>query len=91
MIFSVNKSEHFQGFARLSSNSSQRQIDWQLPSYINPKDLSGLFEIDWISKRDLPFNAVQHLRNPFNYYKAVKIGRDGQVNKMSYFFKIKFK
>ena len=84
LIFSVSESGHFQGYARLSSEArydSQQQIDWVLPPHLNAKSLSGLFKIDWISKKELPFNKVQHLLNLWNENKPVKIGRDGQVMK----------
>ena len=40
--------------------------------------LGGVFRIDWISRKDLSFQKVQHIINPWNDSKPVKIGRDGQ-------------
>ena len=37
-----------------------------------------MFKIDWVCRGDLSFNKVQHLYNPWNEGKPVKIGRDGQ-------------
>jgi hypothetical protein len=31
-------------------------------------------------RKELPFNRTQHLYNPWNEGKPVKIGRDGQVS-----------
>ena len=36
------------------------------------------FKIDWVCKQDLSFQVAQHLYNPWNENKPVKIGRDGQ-------------
>ena len=35
-------------------------------------------KIDWVCKQDLSFQVAQHLYNPWNENKPVKIGRDGQ-------------
>ncbi len=40
--------------------------------------LGGVFKIDWVCRKDLPFQGVSHLSNPWNDGKPVKIGRDGQ-------------
>jgi hypothetical protein len=80
LIFSVKESGRFQGFARLSSESSHehRPVPWVLPPGLNSKVLGGVFSIDWICCNDLPFSKTVHLFNPLNEGKPVKIGRDGQ-------------
>ncbi|TRY92680.1 hypothetical protein DNTS_025233 [Danionella cerebrum] len=80
LIFSVRESGKFQGFARLSSVSHHggSPIHWVLPAGMNAKMLGGVFKIDWICRRDLPFTKTPHLANPWNEHKPVKIGRDGQ-------------
>ncbi|XP_069092035.1 YTH domain-containing protein 1 isoform X4 [Pleurodeles waltl] len=80
LIFSVRESGHFQGFARLSSESHHggSPIHWVLPPGMNAKMLGGVFKIDWICRRELPFTKSSHLSNPWNENKPVKIGRDGQ-------------
>ncbi|KAM4706900.1 YTH domain-containing protein 1 isoform 2-T2 [Discoglossus pictus] len=80
LVFSVRESGKFQGFARLSSESHHggSPIHWVLPAGMNEKMLGGVFKIDWISRRDLPFAKSAHLTNPWNEHKPVKIGRDGQ-------------
>ncbi|XP_069486608.1 YTH domain-containing protein 1 isoform X6 [Ambystoma mexicanum] len=80
LIFSVRESGHFQGFARLSSESQHggSPIHWVLPPGMNAKMLGGVFKIDWICRRELPFTKSSHLSNPWNESKPVKIGRDGQ-------------
>ncbi|KAG8593452.1 hypothetical protein GDO81_000839 [Engystomops pustulosus] len=68
------------GFARLSSESHHggSPIHWVLPAGMNAKMLGGVFKIDWICRRELPFTKSAHLTNPWNEHKQVKIGRDGQ-------------
>ncbi|XP_007902408.1 YTH domain-containing protein 1 isoform X2 [Callorhinchus milii] len=80
LIFSVRESGKFQGFARLSSESHHggSPIHWVLPAGMNAKMLGGVFKIDWICRRELPFTKTSHLVNLWNENKPVKIGRDGQ-------------
>ncbi|KAK2818477.1 hypothetical protein Q5P01_024038 [Channa striata] len=80
LIFSVRESGKFQGFARLASESHHggSPIHWVLPAGMNAKMLGGVFKIDWLCRRDLPFTKTAHLSNPWNEHKPVKIGRDGQ-------------
>ncbi|KAM9306842.1 YTH domain-containing protein 1 [Pholidichthys leucotaenia] len=80
LVFSVRESGKFQGFARLASESRHggSPIHWVLPAGMNAKMLGGVFKIDWLCRRELPFIKSTHLLNPWNEYKPVKIGRDGQ-------------
>ncbi|XP_063067089.1 YTH domain-containing protein 1 isoform X1 [Engraulis encrasicolus] len=80
LVFSVRESGKFQGFARLCSESHHggSPIHWVLPAGMNAKMLGGVFKIDWICRRELPFTKTSHLSNPWNEHKPVKIGRDGQ-------------
>lgn len=80
LIFSVKESMKFCGFARLASESRRdtSPVKWVLPSNINPQDLDGVFKVDWICRKDLPFLETAHLKNAWNLNKPVKIGRDGQ-------------
>ncbi|CAG0913852.1 unnamed protein product [Notodromas monacha] len=68
------------GFARLGSHSRRdvSPVNWILPPGISARALGGIFQIDWITKKELPFSKVSHLYNPWNDGKPVKIGRDGQ-------------
>ena len=36
------------------------------------------FNIEWLRRFELPFQETEHLRNPLNEDKPVKISRDGQ-------------
>ncbi|XP_063699208.1 YTH domain-containing protein 1 [Culicoides brevitarsis] len=80
LIFSVKESGKFAGFARMSCESkrSGQNVDWVLPPGISAKALGGVFEIDWVCKKELSFTCTTHLYNPWNEGKPVKIGRDGQ-------------
>ncbi|CAG0913851.1 unnamed protein product [Notodromas monacha] len=80
LLFSVKESGKFAGFARLGSHSRRdvSPVNWILPPGISARALGGIFQIDWITKKELPFSKVSHLYNPWNDGKPVKIGRDGQ-------------
>lgn len=80
LIFSVKESGKFQGFARMASESRHDvpTIQWVLPPGLSARALGGVFKLDWICRRELPFTKTQHLYNPWNEGKQVKIGRDGQ-------------
>lgn len=49
-----------------------------LPPGLSAKALGGVFKVDWICRKELPFTSTLHLYNPWNDGKQVKIGRDGQ-------------
>lgn len=80
LIFSVNESGKFAGFARMSGQSRRDipQVAWVLPPSISVKALGGVFELDWICRKELSFVCTAHLYNSWNDGKPVKIGRDGQ-------------
>jgi hypothetical protein len=80
LLFSVQESGHFQGFARLASPSMHDRppVPWVLPAALNVNSLGGTFSLDWLNTNHLPFNRTLHLFNPMNEGKPVKVGRDGQ-------------
>ncbi|KAJ1529239.1 hypothetical protein ONE63_006041 [Megalurothrips usitatus] len=80
LIFSVKESGRFAGFARLNGESRHDvpPISWVLPPGLSAKALGGVFKVDWVCRKELPFSATMHLYNPWNEGKPVKIGRDGQ-------------
>ncbi|CAK1556274.1 unnamed protein product [Leptosia nina] len=80
LIFSVKESGKFAGFARLGSESRRDvpPVSWVLPPGLSAKVLDGVFKVDWICRKELPFSNTLHLYNPWNEGKPVKIGRDGQ-------------
>ncbi|XVE64940.1 hypothetical protein DITRI_Ditri07aG0142300 [Diplodiscus trichospermus] len=78
LIFSVNMSGFFQGYAQmLSSVGWRRDNVWSQGSgKSNPWGRS--FKIRWLCLNHLPFQKTLHLKNPLNDYKPVKISRDCQ-------------
>lgn len=80
LIFSVKESGKFAGLARMAGESRRDgpTVEWELPPGISAKALGGVFDIDWICKKELSFTCTTHLHNPWNDGKPVKIGRDGQ-------------
>ncbi|KAM4614595.1 3'-5' RNA helicase YTHDC2 isoform 2-T2 [Polymixia lowei] len=73
LIFSVQGSGHFQGFARMTSVISQERChDW------GSTGLGGVFTVEWIHKESLSFQCAHQLFNPWNDNKKVQISRDGQ-------------
>ncbi|KAI4205096.1 MAG: hypothetical protein LQ350_000723 [Teloschistes chrysophthalmus] len=77
LVFSVNNSRAFQGYARMQSLPSsdiptpgwQKQLRW---STTDP------FRIEWFAIAETRFNHVGHLKNALNEGQAVLVGRDGQ-------------
>ena len=81
LVFSAKESGRFAGFARLSSELivDHPTVPWILPPSLAGKKLfNGVFKVDWISRREVPFTLTSHLFNPLNEGKPVKIARDGQ-------------
>uniref|UniRef100_A0A3Q7IEX6 YTH domain-containing family protein n=1 Tax=Solanum lycopersicum TaxID=4081 RepID=A0A3Q7IEX6_SOLLC len=78
LIFSVNMSGYFQGYAQMISSVGLRrdQVWSQGNGGRNPWGRS--FEVNWLRLYDLPFQRTLHLKNPWNQDKPVKISRDCQ-------------
>uniref|UniRef100_A0A7N8XXR8 RNA helicase n=1 Tax=Mastacembelus armatus TaxID=205130 RepID=A0A7N8XXR8_9TELE len=73
LIFSVQGSGHFQGYAHMASAISKESCqDWGFMG------LGGVFGVEWIHKESVPFQCTQHIHNPWNDNKKVQISRDGQ-------------
>ncbi|VFR01924.1 unnamed protein product [Cuscuta campestris] len=78
LIFSVNMSGFFQGYAQMMSSVGQRRdrVWSQASDGRNPWGRS--FNVKWLRLHDLPFQKTLHLKNPWNQFKPVKISRDCQ-------------
>uniref|UniRef100_A0A6B2LFH3 YTH domain-containing protein n=1 Tax=Arcella intermedia TaxID=1963864 RepID=A0A6B2LFH3_9EUKA len=75
LIFSINNSRHFQAYGRMVSRIGSKATSiW----HCQQKNLGGVFSIEWISIKHLAFTETEHLHNPLNENKPVKISRDGQ-------------
>lgn len=80
LIFSVQQSGAFQGFAKMTSESqpNDRRMPWVLPERFNVKSLGGLFQVEWLCTKELAFTDTRDLCNPYNNNKPIKVARDGQ-------------
>ncbi|GAB0205463.1 3'-5' RNA helicase YTHDC2 [Grus japonensis] len=73
LVFSVQGSGRFQGFARMASEiGCEKSQDWGSAGF------GGVFKVEWIRKESIPFQFAHHLLNPWNDNKKVQISRDGQ-------------
>lgn len=74
LVFSVNRSEAFQGYARMGS-----AIGRPRSRSVDPFNGFGrLFDVEWLRLHDLSYREVEHLRNPLNGDRPVHNSRDGQ-------------
>ncbi|XP_038972322.1 uncharacterized protein LOC103718243 isoform X2 [Phoenix dactylifera] len=78
LIFSVNMSGFFQGYAQMMSSVGwKRDKIWSKSSGGN-NPWGHTFKVKWLRLHNLPFQKTLHLKNPLNDYKPVKISRDCQ-------------
>ncbi|EHK21501.1 uncharacterized protein TRIVIDRAFT_152392, partial [Trichoderma virens Gv29-8] len=77
LIFSVNKSKAFQGYARMTTlpTASIPPAKWMSTISWEP---SAPFRIQWLNTRRTEFWKLGELRNPLNDGEPVFVGRDGQ-------------
>ncbi|XP_046559065.1 3'-5' RNA helicase YTHDC2-like [Haliotis rubra] len=73
LIFSIQGSGHFQGYAKMLSEIRKDKSQ----DFISP-GLSGSFAIEWVKRAMIPFQSTHHLTNPWNENKKVQVSRDGQ-------------
>ncbi|XP_054804354.1 30-kDa cleavage and polyadenylation specificity factor 30 [Prosopis cineraria] len=78
LIFSVNRTRHFQGCAKMTSRigGSATGGNWK---YAHGTAHYGRnFSVKWLKLCELSFHKTRHLRNPYNENLPVKISRDCQ-------------
>ncbi|XP_022762694.1 30-kDa cleavage and polyadenylation specificity factor 30 isoform X2 [Durio zibethinus] len=78
LIFSVNRTRHFQGCAKMTSKigGSVGGGNWK---YAHGTAHYGRnFSVKWLKLCELSFHKTRHLRNPYNENLPVKISRDCQ-------------
>ncbi|GAV74879.1 YTH domain-containing protein [Cephalotus follicularis] len=78
LIFSVNRTRHFQGCAKMTSKigGSVTGGNWK---YAHGTAHYGRnFPVKWLKLCELSFHKTRHLRNPYNENLPVKISRDCQ-------------
>ncbi|XP_020240937.1 uncharacterized protein LOC109819583 isoform X2 [Asparagus officinalis] len=78
LIFSVNMSGFFQGYAQMMSSVSWKRDNVWSKSSGGSNPWGRSFKVKWLQLSDLPFQKTLHLKNPLNDYKPVKISRDCQ-------------
>ncbi|KAJ0778889.1 putative YTH domain-containing protein [Helianthus annuus] len=78
LIYSVNMSGYFQGYAQMMSSVGWRRDNVWSNGYGGSKPWGRSFKVKWLRLHDLPFQKTLHLKNPLNDYKPVKISRDCQ-------------
>ncbi|KHN99034.1 YT521-B-like family protein [Metarhizium album ARSEF 1941] len=79
LFFSINKSKAFQGYAKMTSAPDRGipQPPWIVHTTMN-MHTTAPFRIDWLNESETPFSQLSGLKNPYNEYNAVFVGRDGQ-------------
>ncbi|KAJ9147819.1 hypothetical protein P3X46_029937 [Hevea brasiliensis] len=78
LIFSVNMSGFFQGYAQMMSSVGWRRDNIWSQGCGKGNPWGRSFKVKWLQLNDLPFQKTLHLKNPLNDYKPVKISRDCQ-------------
>ncbi|KDP25549.1 hypothetical protein JCGZ_20705 [Jatropha curcas] len=78
LIFSVNMSGFFQGYAQMMSSAGWRRDNIWSQGFGKSNPWGRSFKVKWLRLNDLPFQKTLHLKNPLNDYKPVKISRDCQ-------------
>lgn len=78
LIYSVNMSGFFQGYAQMMSSVGWRRDSVWSHGHGGGKPWGRSFKVKWLRLHDLPFQKTLHLKNPLNQYKPVKISRDCQ-------------
>lgn len=79
LIFSVNMSGFFQGYAQMMSCVGWRRDNGWSKASGGSNPWGRTFKVKWLRLNNLPFQETLHLKNPLNDYKPVKISRDCQV------------
>ena len=75
LVFSVNMSGHFQGYALVSSQVVDQRLDlWGTAG----QDFDASLEVQWVYEQDLPFGETKHLKNALNSNKGVQVTKHGQ-------------
>lgn len=85
LVFSIQGSGHFQGYARLTSDTPVMG-DITLPDMATGHFFNSALPIEWVKRSNIPHHATRHLFNPYNDYAKVQMSRDGQVSYKKYIF-----
>ncbi|XP_040069338.2 3'-5' RNA helicase YTHDC2 isoform X2 [Ixodes scapularis] len=75
LVFSVQGSGHFQGYAQLQGLASSMCCP---PNDYAANTGGRCYFIEWKHRCNLPFQSTRHLLNPWNENRKVQVSRDGQ-------------
>ncbi|XP_062178391.1 zinc finger CCCH domain-containing protein 45 [Phragmites australis] len=78
LIFSINRTRHFQGCAKMTSRIGGYIGGGNWKSAHGTAHYGRNFSIQWLKLCELSFQKTHHLRNPYNDNLPVKISRDCQ-------------
>ncbi|CAN1812823.1 30-kDa cleavage and polyadenylation specificity factor 30 [Linum perenne] len=78
LIFSVNRTRHFQGCAKMSSKIGATVGGGNWKYQHGTAHYGRNFSVKWLKLCELSFHKTRHLRNPYNENLPVKISRDCQ-------------
>ncbi|KJZ70000.1 hypothetical protein HIM_10611 [Hirsutella minnesotensis 3608] len=78
LFFSINKSHCFQGYARITSAPDTTIPKPAWIEHITLSAVSQPFRIEWLNTSVTNFDDVGEVKNPWNEWRSVVVGRDGQ-------------
>ncbi|KAJ8758565.1 hypothetical protein K2173_000286 [Erythroxylum novogranatense] len=78
LIFSVNRTRHFQGCAKMTSKIGAPVGGGNWKYAHGTAHYGRNFSVKWLKLCELSFHKTRHLRNPYNENLPVKISRDCQ-------------
>ncbi|GMH31051.1 hypothetical protein Nepgr_032894 [Nepenthes gracilis] len=78
LIFSVNRTRHFQGCAKMTSKIGESVGGGNWKHAHGTAHYGRNFSVKWLKLCELSFHKTRHLRNPYNENLPVKISRDCQ-------------
>ncbi|KAJ3679361.1 hypothetical protein LUZ60_017372 [Juncus effusus] len=78
LIFSINRTRHFQGCAKMTSRIGGYSGGGNWKYAHGTAHYGRNFSMKWLKLCELSFNKTHHLRNPYNDNLPVKISRDCQ-------------
>ncbi|CAM8890808.1 unnamed protein product [Rhodiola kirilowii] len=78
LVFSVNRTRHFQGCAKMTSKIGGLVGGGNWKYAHGTAHYGRNFSVKWLKLCELSFHKTRHLRNPYNENLPVKISRDCQ-------------
>ncbi|KAJ8549317.1 hypothetical protein K7X08_033024 [Anisodus acutangulus] len=83
LIFSINRTRHFQGVAKMTSRVGGAAKGGIWKHEHGTAHYGRNFSVKWLKLCELSFQKTRHLRNPYNENLPVKISRDCQELEIS--------